>query len=226
MTVSAASHENFAERVAWPLKCALAIALLAGLALPVPAPAATVSSHDSLLDFRAGPGESNRLFVYNLYQSNSSDFAIWRIRDEVAPVRFSGFCAPAGKPGDDASCKARPSLRHSIAMGDEDDEAFLSAPGIGATLHGGSGDDRLDIPGGRSSALEGGPGNDVLLVGWRATGGYIGYERDNVLSGGFGADEVYARNGVHDVISCGPGDDRVSADPGLDEIAEDCEWVE
>jgi hypothetical protein len=164
--------------------------------------------------FRAAPGERNGLRLL----PHSEGVRIF----DAAAITAGESCRQVSEH----EVRCGPSPAEGIALvayaGDGPDSAYVrfgSARlgrgddfGVGTTLYGGSGQDRLIAAG--PSRLSGGGGDDVL-IGRRGDDLLEGDASLELLVGGSGADRVAGGAGS-DQIAGGHGRDRISGGPGHD----------
>lgn len=179
----------------------LVAALIAALALPLPARAATVAVEGGVLRVAAVPGEANQLMVAAA-NAPLADPASFTVTDWSAPLGAGAGCT-LSEDGS-ASCLATAAAGIEIDAGDLDDSVSVVAP-LPARILGGDGDDRLT----------GGEGNDALLGGGGA----------DFADGGDGDDTIEVRDGLSDSAWCGAGRDAVRAEV-LDLLDVACERVD
>jgi RTX calcium-binding nonapeptide repeat (4 copies) len=168
-------------------------ALLAALALPAAAGAATVQSPSTGIAFSALAGEQNYVIV--------SPAATGIVRFvELGPELRAGFgCVQVDPRTVDCQARDRPAV---IDLADTDDILEVTGGGIRVNARGGDGGDDLLAYGAGASTLDGGAGNDHLFGGLAA----------DSISGGLGSDDLRG-----DVVSEG-GDLRTSTTSGGDDL--------
>jgi hypothetical protein len=196
--------------------------LLAALALPGSARAATVSLIPEDLGLRltyaAAPGEANRLLITEVAGALI-------VRDDGARIRPGASCTAFGPHAARCRSLARPGDGTSVVveLGNRRDAATLGDPGgdwVAAQVLGGDGRDTIDI-------------SDVTLVsspdllrnpevdGARGADWIIGSRQADHLAGGAGADRLEGRGGA-DVLVGDPagalGPDRLLGGAGEDTV--------
>lgn len=214
-------------------KLGLATALLAALALPAAAPAATLSiKHNpetggERISFVAGPGELNQLGA-NLFSDRFVFQDLGKPPWEATPPCAVDANPMYGSP--QATCPPQGIDLLELRLGAEHDNTFVGAMS------------RPTVP----ALIAGGPGNDDVTGGWVGDrvfgeGGNDkvgGRDGPDVMVGGPGDDEIRSGRLAYDEqnrpttedddaidrIWCGPGFDTVVADPN-DVVAKDCEVV-
>lgn len=227
--------------------CSAVAVLLAVLALPLSASAATVTKSGSTLSYVAGPGESNDVTV-----SLAGDTYTVSEQGSGVTVTSGGGCQVTGSS---ATCPAGGVGLLDIQLGDQSDSVKILAR-MSSRLAGGDGNDTLTggeatdtlIGGPGADALTGGAGLDILdytdrtapltvTLDGRADDGEAG-ENDNdaadieIVNGGSGndtitgsaEDNVLNGNGGNDTLNGAGGDDalnRGDADEPLDPGAGD-----
>jgi hypothetical protein len=196
--------------------CAAAYAALA----PGVSQAATVSVPTTALDYRAAPGEINRVELVavdrNTIRVTDTGATITPTAPCVAVDAHVAICTQAAL--------AIPRRAAGVQTGDMDD-VFIASGGTLADANGGPGDDVLDARGIAAATLTGGDGDDRLLGGdsGRASRRFPrdvlhGGDGDDVLTGAGGADALYGGSG-DDVMTGGPGNDWLSDESGVDRLA-------
>jgi hypothetical protein len=158
---------------------ALLAALVAALALPAAAQAATVSVANGKAVYIAASGETNRLSVVVAS-------GVLRFED----IGVSTMTAGAGcqvKPGQRIDCVASGVTGVTADLGDGNDwlSAQLLVP---ATVYGGLGNDHIAIVAG-DDLVDGGAGADTIDTGW-GDDTIDGGEGADSIGGGFGRDRV------------------------------------
>jgi hypothetical protein len=214
-------------------RLALAGALLAALALPAAAPAATLSikpnaeSGGKRVQFVAGPGELNQLSV-NLFDSR------FVFQDSGKPPYSAGdgcqMQTNVYYQGQVAECPAQGVDLLDIRLGAENDYAFvapMSRPNVPALVAAGPGND--DVAGGWAGDRVFGEGGNDKISGRDGPDVLVGGAGDDeIRSGAYGYDDQGRQttidDGAIDRIWCGSGLDTVVAHAG-DVIARDCEVV-
>jgi hypothetical protein len=237
----------FAERTRWRLDTAglTAAMIVAGLVLPAGASAGTVKlRHFSTdyysgasLDFRANPGEVNRVTILEHGTGRIT------VRDDGARLSAQAGCVALGIHS--AQCTGS-TVRASIALGEGNDRLAVRFSGYELAVWGGAGDDHIDLMGSNVSEarnlagpiVDGGPGDDVILgspshdrlrggsgndrISGRADLDYLA----EIMDGGSGADHLYGESGpdeLHggtgvDYLDGGAGDDLLDGGSGADRL--------
>lgn len=198
------------------LACGLAAAVLGGLPGVASAGVARITENEPT--FAASAGEANRVTVTRVNASTQT------VEDLGAPVTPGEGCRSlsankvrCAAAGDDAIALVR--------LGDGDDTATLSGRGLGGTLEGDRGNDRLTAGPGAEAALHGGTGDDVLtgddlsdeLLGESGNDRLLGAGGDDELDGGPGADAISGGSGVDDLdytLGLENGNDRAERPKG------------
>jgi hypothetical protein len=169
-------------------KLTFLLVVLAALALPSLASAATVSlqTGDGNPTYRyvAGPGEANDLTV-----TASSGSATLH---DSAGLGAGDGCNPV-----DAQTVTCPAGYGSARLEDGNDRAVVKGP-YGATLYGGAGND----------VLTGGDGADFIQ----------GDAGDDTITGGRGGDQLHAKDGNDRVFAADGGPDIVLCSRGIDRV--------
>jgi hypothetical protein len=214
-------------------KLGLATALVAALALPAAAPAATLSikpnaaSGGKRVQFLAGPGELNQVNA-NLFDSR------FVFQDSgKPPFSASDGCQMQTNvyyQGQVAECPAQGVDLIDIRLGAEHDYAFvapMSRPSVPALVAAGPGND--DVSGGWVGDRVFGEGGNDKINGRDGADVLVGGAGDDeIKSGAFSYDDrgrpTTTDDGAIDRIWCGLGFDTVVAHAG-DVIAKDCEIV-
>ena len=168
--------------------------LVAALAAPASASAATLDVRDGVLRYAGAPGKQTRL---QLDQSGPTEVRVTRQSNygDTDPIAPGAACVPGVNP--DVYLCAGVTAVH-VELGDQlDGVGAYGLTSISARLEGGAGDDYLS--GGRASdVLRGGDGADYLYA---ADGG-------NDVDAGAGDDEIFSDTGT-DVLRGGDGFDSV-----------------
>ena len=195
-----------------PLVLAPALIVVVLGAAPAAALGATASVSGGTLQYRAAPGEVNRLQISALTERS------YRVRDAV-PIAPGSGCASAG--GGAVDCSGEISLVE-VDTADGDDsatgpDAFL-VPDLVVAIRGGEGADRLASGAFARADLSGGPGADALMAsdgGGDLRGGdgddllHSGLDFSGVLDGGRG-DDTFALAGARQSVTGGPGHDSAT----------------
>ena len=223
--------------------------LLAGLALPASAGAATANVSGSTFTFTALQGESNDLTI-------EKDGGTFRVFDGAAPVSAGAGCSQrsvhrvnctstgvtlvrvfAGDQDDDvltligstdALLSGGPGIDTLIGS-DGDDTISAGRGGFGFTseaLRGNDGEDTLNGPTSSNggSTMDGGPGDDQVLGG-RTNDTLVGGIGADVLQGGEGSDSAfYGASGAPVTVTVGSGANDGAAGEG-DDVRGDVETV-
>ncbi|MGN9811670.1 calcium-binding protein [Micromonospora sp. BQ11] len=144
--------------------------------------------------------------------------ATYVITDQVEGVSAGGACTLVGA---EARCPAAGTTELVVNAGNLDDRVTVdtgtSAP-VGASLHGGSGNDRL-VAGAGNDTLDGEEGVDTLLGGGGNDTVNGGTGGDSAF-GGAGNDSVGGQEGA-DSLQGGDGNDVVEGGGGADQLAGD-----
>jgi hypothetical protein len=126
---------------------------LAGLAAP--ARAATGYVEGGVLHLVASPGEANGLTV------NAGPAGSLAVTDAGAPLTPGPGCAPGGSG---LACVAPADTTIDVAAGDLGDSVTIAAPGVGAFVDGGPGDDVVAVRNGAGDSVWCGGGRDSVTT--------------------------------------------------------------
>jgi Ca2+-binding RTX toxin-like protein len=208
-------------------------ALLAGLALPASAGAATASITGSTLTYSAAGGEENDLFV----ETAGTNF---RVTDNTAPVTAGPGCTQRSPHR--VNCLTAGINLIEVLAKDQDDTVQLLTGTVDANVTGGSGGDSLVSDAGDDTLSLGttdfngneqifaGAGDDTLIGPTIANSNAFlgGGPDDDELLGGPGNDNLFGDSGADDIVG-GDGSDFMNwsgvagVDVTLDNVANDGE---
>jgi serralysin len=179
----------------WMLRRLLSFALLAFVAAPATAQAATATSADGNLRYTAAPGEVNNV-TFARVSGNT-----FRVTDlGVTIVAGTGCTQESPNVVSCTTANGRPII---ATLGDQNDRA-TSRTSRSVQLFGEDGNDRLAGGSGRDT-IDGGSGDDNLTGGSR---------RDR-LRGGSGNDQLFGNSG-NDNVQGGDGNDLLDGGSGDD----------
>ena len=168
--------------------------IVAALAAPASASAASLDVHDGVLRYVGGAGAESRV---NMEQTDTGSVLVSRGANygDTDPVVLGTGCTPTVNPNEYA-CTGVSRVRAELGDG-VDGVGTYNLTSIPAHLDGGAGDDYLS--GGRASdVLRGGDGADYLYAG----------DGGNDVDGEDGDDEIFSDTGT-DVLRGGSGFDSV-----------------
>ena len=208
-----APRRRLVPRPRRPLVLAPALIVIVLAAAPAGALGATASVSGGTLQYRAAPGEVNRLQISALTDRS------YRVRDAV-PIAPGAGCAPVGDGGVDCS---GPISLVDVDTADGDDsatgpDAYMAPEGFVVAIRGGEGADRLPSQAFARAELNGGPGSDTLMAGdgggdLRGGDGddllHSGIDFSGLLDGGRG-DDTFALAGARQSVRGGPGHDSAT----------------